>query len=185
MLTKCRHASCYTTWIAKCSASNEAIYMFTSPSWTGKLKLVLKLSLKLLQKSRWPKVSENTLRRTVTLLFEDLNRWGVLVLTTTPPTQLPCSTNTPKLCSSFPTLCLGMTTTQSENARSCCRPGYCSTERRIESFQDPQDGQEQLKSTHLLFSQIRISRYSFPVLAQHLKCSSERYRCTAGELSKY
>ena len=51
VLTKCHHAGCYTTWVAKCSAS-EAIYMFTSPSWTGKLKLVLKLSLKLLQKSR-------------------------------------------------------------------------------------------------------------------------------------
>ena len=87
-----------------------------------------------------------------------------------PPTQLPCSTNTPRLCSSFPTLCLGMTTTQSENARSCCRPGYCSTERRIESFQDPQDGQEQLKTTHLLFSQIRISwPLQFPSFGATLK----------------
>ena len=140
---------------------NWTPYMFMSPSWTGKTKLSVKLSFELLQKVAVPKVSENTLRRTVTLLFEDSNRWGVLVWLQplAPSSPAPQGNSCYALCSS--NSLFRMTTAQSEkrhgavadldtalqNAESnhfrACGLVKCSS-----------------KTTHLLFSQIRISQSS-------------------------
>ena len=140
-----------------------APYMFVSPSWAGKTKLGVKLSFELLQKVAVPKVSENTLRRTVTLLFEDLVK--SLGSHYDPPIQLPCSTKAHQRFEhpSSPLLRNGYKTLQKH--RGLHRSGFRSTERRNSSVEDPHNVVPALivkTVAHVLFYRFEFElRYRF------------------------